>query len=79
MSILRSLGETISQWNNPFCDPRTRRTTLLIIIALGALFRVTMCFVGYPHQLHADEMNVIEPAIDMIERNSYLSLSLIHI
>lgn len=78
MSILRSLGETISQWNNPFCDPRTRRTTLLIIIALGALFRVTMCFVGYPHQLHADEMNVIEPAIDMIERNSYLSYVYFH-
>lgn len=78
MGTLRNLGEAISQWNNPFCDPRTRRAVLFAIVAIGALLRVTMCFVGYPHQLHADEMNVIEPAVEMIERGSYLSYVYFH-
>lgn len=78
MNWLESFGKTVSQWNNPFLNPSIRRTTLLAILAIGGLFRIAMCFIGFPFELHADEMNVVEPAVDMISRNSYLTYVYYH-
>lgn len=78
MGVLSSLGEAVSQWKSPFLDSRKRWTVLATIIVLGAAFRITMCFIGFPNLLHADEVNVIEPVVDLIARNSYLSYVYFH-
>ena len=57
---------------------RLRYSTLAAIIVVGAVLRITMCFAGFPFLLNADEMNVVEPAVDMISRGSYLTYVYYH-
>ncbi|WP_139653388.1 ArnT family glycosyltransferase [Raoultibacter phocaeensis] len=78
MGVLGNLGTAVSDWKNPFLNARVRYSALAVIIVLGAIARITMCFIGFPFELHADEMNVVEPAVDMIARDSYLTYVYFH-
>lgn len=46
---------------------------LLTLIVLGTVLRILPCFWGYPYQLHPDEWAIVDNAIDMISRNSYIA------
>ncbi len=46
--------------------------SLTLIILFGALARILCCFWGYPFQLHPDEPTIVENAIDILSRGSYM-------
>ena len=55
---------------------RDKRTVIwiLTLITLGGLgFRLASCFWGYPMALHPDEFTIVDNAIDMLRRHSWLA------
>ena len=55
---------------------REKRTVIwiLALITLGGLvFRLASCFWGYPMALHPDEFTIVDNAIDMLRRHSWLA------
>ena len=55
---------------------REKRTViwLLVLITLGGLgLRLASCFWGYPMALHPDEFTIVDNAIDMLRRHSWLA------
>ena len=55
---------------------REKRTViwLLVLITLGGLgLRLASCFWGYPMELHPDEFTIVDNAIDMLRRHSWLA------
>ncbi len=68
----------VTDWQSPFLDARKRRLILITIVLIGAALRISMCFIGYPHLLHSDEKNVVEPALDLIRNETYLAYVYYH-
>ena len=55
---------------------RKKRTAIwiLALITLGGLgLRLASCFWGYPMALHPDEFTIVDNAIDMLRRHSWLA------
>ena len=47
---------------------------LLVLITLGGFtLRVASCFWGYPMPLHPDELTIVDNAIDILHRHSWLA------
>ena len=59
---------------------RKKRTAILILALItlgGMVLRLASCFWGYPMALHPDEFTIVDNAIDMLRRHSWLALSTI--
>ncbi len=53
-----------------------KRITLWILVLItfcGMMFRLISCFWGYPLALHPDELTIVDNAIDMLRRHSWLA------
>lgn len=60
------------------CDSLHKQwfTLLIVILTLAAFaLRVKCCFWGDPVLLHPDESEIVDNAVDMIRRNSWLAMS----
>ena len=47
--------------------------TLALITLCGLTMRLVCCFWGYPLELHPDELTIVDSAIDMLRRHSWLA------
>ncbi len=57
-------------------DSRKKRTAIwvLVLITFGGMgLRLASCFWGYPMALHPDEFTIVDNAIDMLRRHSWLA------
>ena len=55
---------------------RKKRTAILILALItlgGMVLRLASCFWGYPMALHPDEFTIVDNAIDMLRRHSWLA------
>ena len=59
-----------------------KKKTVFWVVALltfsGMVMRLASCFWGYPLALHPDELTIVDSAIDMIRRHSWLSYAYSH-
>lgn len=61
---------------------REKKKTVFWVVALltlsGLVLRLASCFWGYPLALHPDELTIVDSAIDMLQRHSWLSYAYSH-